>query len=136
MPLTQKNSPSTTRTSPLHLLTGMEGATPVLRSLVRDVALENSHPNREAMMTLRKQRASELLTANQHRQDCRVNEKRKEPRPFAVGEFVFVGKASQATGKLDSGMRGPVQGCTRSPSPSLRAGAYGWLIWQANSGSC
>lgn len=57
---------STTRASPLQLLTGVEGTSPVLRSLVRDVALENCHPNRDALMTLRRQRTAELLAANQH----------------------------------------------------------------------
>lgn len=98
---------ATIQTSPLQLLVGIDAATPVIRSLVRDVALENSCPNREALLTLRRQRASELLNANQHRQDAYVNDGRRQPRTFAVGDFVFVNKTSQSTGKLDSGMRGP-----------------------------
>lgn len=120
---------STTRASPLQLLTGIEGSTPILRSLVRDVALENSHPNREALMTLRRQRTSELLAANQRKQDTYVNEGRRQPRTFAVGSFVFVNKGSQSTGKLDSGMRGPYKIVRVLPHHryelELLAGSYG-----------
>lgn len=98
---------TTTQTSPLQLLVGIEATTPVIRTLVRDVALSNTNPNREALLSLRRQRASDLLAANQQRQDDYVNEGRRPPRTFAVGDLVFVNKASQSTGKLDSGMRGP-----------------------------
>ncbi|XP_063836299.1 uncharacterized protein LOC135085432 [Ostrinia nubilalis] len=98
---------ATTQTSALQLLVGIEAATPVIRSLIRDVALENTSPNREALLSLRRQRASELLIANQQRQDAYVNERRRQPHKYAVGDFVFVSKTSQSTGKLDSGMRGP-----------------------------
>lgn len=120
---------ATTRTSPLQLLTGVEGTTPVLRSLVRDVALNGSHSNREALLVLRRQRASELLAENQQRQDAYVNERRRQPRTFAVGSFVFVSKGSQSTGKLDSGMRGPYKVVQALPHHryelELMAGSYG-----------
>lgn len=120
---------ATTRTSALQLLTGVEGTTPVLRSLVRDIALSDSHPNREALQTLRRQRVSELLAANQQRQDTYVNEGRRQPRTFSVGSFVFVSKGSQSTGKLDSGMRGPYKVVRALPHHryelELLAGSYG-----------
>lgn len=120
---------ATTQTSPLQLLIGVEATTPVLRALVRDVALENSHANREAMIALRRQRASELLKENQQRQDQRINETRKQPRVYALGDFVFVGKSSQSSGKLDSGMRGPYKIIQQLPHDryglELLAGSYG-----------
>lgn len=120
---------ATTQASPLQLLVGIDAATPVIRSLVRDIALENSSPNREALLLLRRQRASGLLTANQQRQDAYVNDDRREPRSFAVGDFVFVNKASQSTGKLDSGMRGPYKVMRVLPHHryelELLAGSYG-----------
>ncbi|CAH2094651.1 unnamed protein product [Euphydryas editha] len=120
---------STTRASPLQLLTGVEGTTPVLRSLVRDVALENCHPNREALMTLRRQRTAELLAANKQKQDNYVNEGRRQPRTFEVGSFAFVNKSSQSTGKLDSGMRGPYKIVRALPHHryelKLLSGSYG-----------
>ncbi|XP_049875462.1 uncharacterized protein LOC126373360 isoform X1 [Pectinophora gossypiella] len=96
-----------TKCSPLNLLIGSEAVTPVIRLLLRDVAHEGSSPNREAMREMARQRATELLDMNRTRQDARVNERRRPPRTFAVDDVVFVNKGSQATGKLDSGMRGP-----------------------------
>ncbi|KAF9407815.1 hypothetical protein HW555_012292 [Spodoptera exigua] len=61
----------------------------------------------EARLSLDRQQASRLLGANQRSQDDYVNQGRRQPRTFAVGDFVFVIKASQSTGKMDSGMRGP-----------------------------
>lgn len=120
---------TTTQTSPLQLLVGIEAATPVIRSLVRDVALNSDNPNREALLSLRRQRASELLASNQQRQDGYVNEGRRQPRVFAVGDHVFVNKASQSTGKLDSGMRGPYKIVRSLPHHryelELLAGSYG-----------
>lgn len=120
---------ATTQTSPLQLLVGIEATTPVLRSLVRDVALDNSHSNREALSTLRRQRASELLRANQRRQDSRVNKSRTEPRIYTIGDYVFVSKCSQSTGKLDPGMRGPYKVVRQLPHHryelELLAGSYG-----------
>ncbi|KAI5637890.1 hypothetical protein NE865_09405 [Phthorimaea operculella] len=111
------------------LLTGVEGTSPIIRSLVRDVALSNSQPNREALLVLRRQRASELLESNQQRQDAYVNQGRHPPRTFAAGDFVFVGKSSQSTGKLDSGMRGPYKVLRVLPHHryelELLAGSYG-----------
>lgn len=134
---------STTQTSPLQLLVGIDAVTPVIRSLVRDVALTNSNPNREALLTLRRQRASELLATNQQRQDAYVNEDRRQPRTFAVGDFVFVSKTAQITGKLDSGMRGPYKVIRALPCHryelALLAGSYGkktqaaaenMMLWQ------
>ncbi|XP_047505190.1 uncharacterized protein LOC125049782 isoform X2 [Pieris napi] len=134
---------STTQTSPLQLLVGIDAVTPVIRSLVRDVALTNSNPNREALLTLRRQRASELLATNQQRQDAYVNEGRRQPLTFAVGDFVFVSKTAQITGKLDSGMRGPYKVIRALPCHryelELLAGSYGkktqaaaenMMLWQ------
>lgn len=46
-----------------------------------------------------------------------------------VGDFVFVNKASQSTGKLDSGMRGPYKVVRALPHHryelELLAGSYG-----------
>lgn len=110
-------------------MTGVEATTPVLRALVRDVALENSHANRQALMVLRRQRTSQLLEANQTRQNQHVNERRKQPRIFDLGDFVFVSKSSQSTGKLDSGMRGPYKVIQQLPHHryelELLAGSYG-----------
>lgn len=120
---------ATTRTSALQLLTGIEGTTPVLRSLVRGIALNDSNPNRESLLTMRRQRASELLAANQQRQDAYVNEGRRRPRVFPVDSLVFVSKSSQSTGKLDSGMRGPYKVVRALPHHryelELLAGSYG-----------
>lgn len=49
----------TTQDSALNLLIGIDAATPLIRSLVRDVAIEGSSPNREALREMRRQRASE-----------------------------------------------------------------------------
>ncbi|XP_037298017.1 uncharacterized protein LOC119190343 [Manduca sexta] len=95
------------RCSPLNLLIGIDCATPIIRSLVRDVALDATSPNRESLRELARQRASRLLDENRTRQDARVNERRKAPRSFCMGDTVFVRKTNQTAGKLDSGMRGP-----------------------------
>ncbi|CAH2090119.1 unnamed protein product [Euphydryas editha] len=50
--------------------------TPVIRALVRDVALDDANINREVLLILSRQKESELLSANQWRQDERVNEHR------------------------------------------------------------
>lgn len=96
-----------TQYSPLNLLIGSDGATPVIRSVVRDLALEATSPNRESLRELARQRASSSLEENREKQDARVNERRKAPRSFKKDDLVFVRKTSQAAGKLDSGMRGP-----------------------------
>lgn len=118
-----------TKCSPMNLLIGKEGITPVVRSLVRDVALEATSPNRESLRELARQRASELLDENRIRQDVRVNERRKAPHTFNKGDMVFVRKTSQATGKLDSGMRGPYTVTQALPHGryelKLIAGSYG-----------
>lgn len=119
----------TTKLSPLNLLVGIEAATPLIRHLVRDVALENSHPNREALREMHRQRASARLKANQKQQDATVNADRKTPRLFDTNSFVFVKKQAQATGKLDSGMRGPYRVVKALPHGryelQLLAGSYG-----------
>lgn len=97
----------TTQASPLNLMIGTEATTPVLRALVRDVAIEESAPNREALREITRSRARRLLEDNQVHQDERVNQKRHPPRKFNVNDLVFVIKSSQSTGKLDAGMRGP-----------------------------
>ncbi|PZC80392.1 hypothetical protein B5X24_HaOG214694 [Helicoverpa armigera] len=96
---------------------------------VRDVALNNSNPNREALLVLRRQRASHLLALNQQRQDTHVNRGRRQPRVFTVGSLVFVRKTAQITGKLDSGMRGPYRVIRALPHHryelQLLAGSHG-----------
>ncbi|XP_026326330.1 uncharacterized protein LOC113235021 [Hyposmocoma kahamanoa] len=120
---------ATTQLSPLQLLVGIDATTPVLRSLVRDIALSNSNANREALVSLRRQRANELLAANQRRQNETVNEGRRPPRAYKVGGLAFVIKSSQRTGKFDSGMRGPYKVITVLPHDryelELLSGSYG-----------
>lgn len=119
----------TTQSTPLQLLVGIEGATPALRSLVRDVALDNTSANREALRELRRQRASELMDKNRKRQDKRVNQARKITRAFKLNDMVFVSKSTQTTGKLDSGMRGPYRVTNVLPHGRyelrLMGGSYG-----------
>lgn len=119
----------TTQASPLNLLVGIDGATPVIRSLVRDVAAESTGPDRAAWREICRTRASELLRRNQSRQDSYVNQKRRPPRVFQTGDMVFVIKYSQSTGKLDPGMRGPYRVLKTLPSGryelKLLSGSYG-----------
>lgn len=118
-----------TNESPLKLLVGIDATTPVLRSLVRDVALENTSGNREALMVLKRQRVSERLAIRQRRQDEITNKGRKQPRAFKIGDFAFVIKQAQSTGKLDSGMRGPYKVTSVLPHDryelELLSGSYG-----------
>lgn len=118
-----------TNVSPLQLLVGIDATTPVLRSLVRDVALNNTSGNREAVVALRRQRVSERLAARQKRQDELTNEGRKQPRAYKIGDFAFVIKQAQSTGKLDSGMRGPYKITSVLPHDryelELLSGSYG-----------
>ncbi|CAH2094977.1 unnamed protein product [Euphydryas editha] len=120
---------STTQNSALNLLIGIDAATPLIRSLVRDVAVEGSSPNREALREMRRQRASERLRSNRERQDAYVNQGRKPPRTFEVNSLVFVRKQAQSTGKLDSCMRGPYRVVRVLPHGryelQLLAGSYG-----------
>lgn len=97
----------TTQASALNLMIGIEATTPVIRALIRDVAIEDRTPNREACRELYRSRASELLKKNQEQQDMRANRQTRPPRVYQVGDLVFVMKYSQSTGKLDPGMRGP-----------------------------
>lgn len=119
----------TTQTSALNLLTGIAATTPLIRSLVRDVAVEGTKPNREAWRELSRARACELLSKNQGYQDCYANQQRRPPREFKVDDFVFVIKFTQSTGKLDPGMRGPYRVTKVLPSGryalTLLSGAYG-----------
>ncbi|KAL0830207.1 hypothetical protein ABMA28_003662 [Loxostege sticticalis] len=119
----------TTQVSPLNLLIGTEATTPVIRALVRDVAVEDSTPNREALREITRSRARQLLRSNQTSQDERVNRRRRPPRQFNLNDHVFVIKFSQSTGKLDPGMRGPYKVVEVLPSGrySLRllSGGYG-----------
>lgn len=118
-----------TQYSPLNLLIGSEVATPAIRSLIRDVAVEGNNPNREALREMARQRASGLLDQNRAHQDARVNERRKPPRTFTIGDVVFVHKRSQTIGKMDSGMRGPYKVTKTLPHGRydlvLLAGSYG-----------
>lgn len=118
-----------TCTSPLNLLVGTEATTPVIRAVVRDIAADNSKPNREALREITRSRASESLRKNQSRQDEQVNRNRRTPREFALGDLVFVIKFSQSTGKLDPGMRGPYKVVNILPGGryelTLLSGSYG-----------
>lgn len=96
-----------TQYSALYLLIGTNATTPVIRALVRDIAIEGSNPNHEAMRAIARGRAKALLKRNESQQNTRVNRHRHPPRIFKVDDQVFVIKYSQSTGKLDSGMRGP-----------------------------
>lgn len=120
---------STTRYSALNLLVGIDAATPLIRSLIRDVALQGNSPNREALREMSRQRASERLRRNQQDQDAYVNQGRKPPRGFDLNSLVFVKKQAQSTGKLDAGMRGPYRVTKILPHGryelQLLAGSYG-----------
>ncbi|XP_041985356.1 uncharacterized protein LOC121737735 [Aricia agestis] len=119
----------TTQTSALNLLTGINAATPLIRSLVRDVAVQGQAPNREAWRELCRNRATELLRRNQRRQDEYANQQRRTPSTYQIDDLVFVIKVAQSTGKLDSGMRGPYRVIRVLPNGryelKLLAGAYG-----------
>ncbi|XP_028032646.1 uncharacterized protein LOC114244899 [Bombyx mandarina] len=119
----------TTNTSPMQLLIGIDGATPAIRCLVRDVALENNNSNREALRELQRQAASNHLEQNRRKQDAYVNKNRKVIKLFKVNDLVFVAKVAQMTGKLDSGMRGPYRVLHTLPRGryelQLLGGAYG-----------
>ncbi|XP_046972713.1 uncharacterized protein LOC124539376 [Vanessa cardui] len=118
-----------TKCSPLNLLIGTEATTPVLRSIVRDIALEGTSSNRESLRELARQQASESLESNRILQDYRTNKTRVAPRTFKIGDTVFVLKTSQSTGKLDGGMRGPYKVEKVLPHGryelKLLAGSYG-----------
>lgn len=119
----------TTQASPLNLLIGTDSTTPVIRSLVRDIAVEGSTPNREALRELTRSRTHQLLKDNQAKQDERANRRRQAPRQFKINDCVFVIKFSQSTGKLDPGMRGPYKVTKVLPSDRyalrLISGGYG-----------
>lgn len=119
----------TTQTSPLHLLIGTSATTPIIRALVRDIAVDSSTPNREALREITRDRARRLLRQNQVDQDERVNQHRQPPRKFNTNDLVFVIKFSQSTGKLDPGMRGPYKVTKTLPSGRyelrLLSGGYG-----------
>ncbi|KAG7296586.1 hypothetical protein JYU34_020384 [Plutella xylostella] len=97
--------------------------------VVRDVAVERSQPNREALREMCRTRANELLKRNQERQDAYVNRDRRPPRVYKINDLVFVIKFSQSTGKLDPGMRGPYKVTKVLPSNryelKLLSGGYG-----------
>lgn len=86
---------------------GTEATTPVIRSLIRDIAVSSPMDNREALREANRQRAAQLVKSNQAKQDASVNQSRRPPRTYTIGDLVFVIKYSQSTGKLDPGMRGP-----------------------------
>lgn len=119
----------TTQTSALNLLIGTDSTTPVIRALVRDIAVEGSRPNRESLRELTRSRARQLLCDNRTRQDEHANRHRHPPREFKVNDLVFVIKFSQSTGKLDPGMRGPYKVTKTLPSGryelKLLSGGYG-----------
>ncbi|CAG9133807.1 unnamed protein product [Plutella xylostella] len=120
----------TTQHSALNLLVGIDAVTPVLRSLIRDVAIDNSQQTpRDAWRELCRARANDLLKKNQAQQDTTVNRQRRPPRKFNIDDLVFVIKYSQSTGKLDPGMRGPYRVLKALPSDryelKLLSGSYG-----------
>ncbi|XP_075980629.1 uncharacterized protein LOC142979539 [Anticarsia gemmatalis] len=124
----------TTQTSALNLLVGHESATPAIRTLVRDVAM-NPPVNRESRLEKRGQRTAERLAGNQLQQDAIVNEGRSPPRVFHENDLVFVIKYAQSQGKLDSGMRVPyrLMKALRNHRYELKllAGAYGKKTYAA-----
>ncbi|CAK1585049.1 unnamed protein product [Parnassius mnemosyne] len=77
---------STTNMSPLQLLIGSDTSTPVIRALVRDVAIDIATPNREALIALRRHRVSSLLSTNQQKQDDRINKGRRSLYEFEVND--------------------------------------------------
>lgn len=122
----------TTQVSPLNLLIGTESTTPVIRGLVRDITVEGSSPNREALREVTRSKACEVLRTNQVRQDEQVNQRRHPPRHFYVGDIEFVIKFSQSgntKGKLDTGKRCPYKVIEALPSgrytPRLLSDSYG-----------
>lgn len=119
----------TTQVSALNLLIGSDATTPVIRTLIRDVAISNPQSNREFWRETCRKKATELLKKNQDSQDLYVNQRRRPPRIFKVHDLVFVIKPSQSTGKLDSGMRGPYKILKVLPSGryelKLLSGSYG-----------
>ncbi|XP_047528874.1 uncharacterized protein LOC125076206 [Vanessa atalanta] len=121
--------------SPLNLLIGSEGTTPVIQALVRDVATDYSGSNRQSLRELARQRTAERLKENEKKQNEYVNKGRESPRAFQVNDFVFVIKYSQSKGKLDPGMRGPykVTRILENGRYELRlvAGDYGKLTYAA-----
>ena len=98
---------ASTSCSALNLLIGTETTTPVINSLIKDITVAGSTPNREAWRELRRQRAETNLEENRIAQDAYVNKNRKACKKFKINDFVYAIKRSQSTGKLDSGMRGP-----------------------------
>ncbi|KAF9410705.1 hypothetical protein HW555_010297 [Spodoptera exigua] len=125
----------TTQASPLNLLIGIEGTTPVIKTLVRDVALDISSSDRRSLRELDRQRAAERLKDNQIRQDEDVNKTRRAPHVFQKDDLAFVIKYTQSKGKLDPGMRGPYR-VTRVLENGryelkLVAGAYGKVTYAA-----
>lgn len=118
----------TTQASALKLLVGTDATTPIVRTLIRDIAIERSE-NHEGWRELCRTRAHQLLTRNQAKQDSRVNQQRRAPRAYVVNDLVFVIKYSQSTGKLDPGMRGPYRVIKVLPNGryqlKLISGSYG-----------
>ncbi|XP_049867585.1 uncharacterized protein LOC126367854 isoform X1 [Pectinophora gossypiella] len=108
---------------------GTDATTPIVRALVRDVALSESRPNREALREVSRSRAKELMRKNQEQQESYANKNRRVPRVFQVDDKVFVIKYSQSTGKLDPGMRGPYKVIKSLPNGryelKLLGGGYG-----------
>lgn len=127
----------TTQTSALNLLIGHENATPAIRVLVRDVAIDSAtnRSTRESRREMVRQRTAERLAKNQARQDVVVNKDRSPPHVFQVGDMVFVIKYAQSQGKLDPGMRGPYRVIRALPHDRyelrLVAGAYGKTSYAA-----
>lgn len=118
-----------TQYSALYLLIGTNATTPVIRALIRDVAVEDPSRNLEAVRELNRSLAKASLDKNRNDQDARANRQRYPPRKFQVDDQVFVIKYSQSVGKLDPGMRGPYRVIKVLPSDryelKLLSGARG-----------
>ncbi|XP_045534538.1 uncharacterized protein LOC123721114 isoform X1 [Papilio machaon] len=78
----------TTQYSALYLLIGTNATTPIIHALVRDVAMENSSPNREATREISRSNAKAALDKNRIGQDTRVNRQRHTPKKFQVNDQI------------------------------------------------
>lgn len=106
----------TTQSSALNLLIQSNATTPVIRALIRDVAIEHGQPNRGEWREISRNIVKNLLKENQNKQDTYVNRHRRTPRTFQVNDYVLVIKYSKSIEKLDSGMRSPYRVIAVLPS--------------------
>lgn len=122
--------------SDLNFLVGHESATLAIRSLVRDVAINEGATNRESRREMLRQKTAERLVRNRAQQDPVVNEDRRSPRVFQVNDTVFVKSYAQSQGELDPGMRDPYRVVKALRygryELGLLAGAYGKTSYAAS----